>query len=418
MATAQTLLLSGDDPLSYGFHTWAEIGRPDAMTHEDLDGLFEPNPSSPSYSPGRLAYDTSSLSPDTSQAQFTPSSTLHGSFQDGENSENAALDLAAASTTSLAEDYELSPFSSNSSDYSYSSHLVMHGLESALSPSLSNETSGIALSSPLQQGWQSFTSTESNQNFSTLQLGAASSYDFGSFPAPSSSLSANYNNPTNVPLPLRSLPTTQPWIPTPAQSFTTGPSWANLQQPTEQQQQPASFPQSFHFVADIGVSQMPVNSGPGRNVYMLTPEHSFDGQQSVLPSQTSSFAMQSQDPRPAVPSSSVRNQPLPQFEIAHSNRRHPPRTGNRKEQQGPAEPRQTTRRLAAASSSTSPASQGERGNGPSPKPGRGGRKKHSHLNEQARKRSSAMRKMGACWRCKLQRDPVSRSTNGYAMRFR
>ena len=37
----------------------------------------------------------------------------------------------------------------------------------------------------------------------------------------------------------------------------------------------------------------------------------------------------------------------------------------------------------------------------------GGRKRNTHLNQDARERSSRMRKKGACWRCKLQRDPVS-----------
>ena len=38
---------------------------------------------------------------------------------------------------------------------------------------------------------------------------------------------------------------------------------------------------------------------------------------------------------------------------------------------------------------------------------RGGRPKQSHLPEQARQKSHRMRKMAACWRCALQRDPVS-----------
>ena len=37
---------------------------------------------------------------------------------------------------------------------------------------------------------------------------------------------------------------------------------------------------------------------------------------------------------------------------------------------------------------------------------RGGRQKNSHLPDQARKKSHKMRKLAACWRCALQRDPV------------
>ena len=39
---------------------------------------------------------------------------------------------------------------------------------------------------------------------------------------------------------------------------------------------------------------------------------------------------------------------------------------------------------------------------------RGGRRKNSHLPEQARTKTNDIRKMGACWACALQRDPVSR----------
>lgn len=38
---------------------------------------------------------------------------------------------------------------------------------------------------------------------------------------------------------------------------------------------------------------------------------------------------------------------------------------------------------------------------------KGGRPKNRPLNEQSREKSSAMRKVGACWRCAMQRDPVS-----------
>jgi len=38
---------------------------------------------------------------------------------------------------------------------------------------------------------------------------------------------------------------------------------------------------------------------------------------------------------------------------------------------------------------------------------RGGRQKNSHLEKFARDKTSKMRKAGACWRCALQRDPVS-----------
>ena len=55
---------------------------------------------------------------------------------------------------------------------------------------------------------------------------------------------------------------------------------------------------------------------------------------------------------------------------------------------------------------------------------RGGRQKHSHLPEQARKKSHKMRKLAACWRCALQRDPVrchhtlpSPWMDGFADRF-
>lgn len=43
---------------------------------------------------------------------------------------------------------------------------------------------------------------------------------------------------------------------------------------------------------------------------------------------------------------------------------------------------------------------------------KGGRSRNSHLSEKSRVKSSVMRKVGACWRCALQRDPVSRSLRG------
>lgn len=38
---------------------------------------------------------------------------------------------------------------------------------------------------------------------------------------------------------------------------------------------------------------------------------------------------------------------------------------------------------------------------------RGGRSRNSHLTDATRQKSHAMRKVGACWRCAMQRDPVS-----------
>lgn len=38
---------------------------------------------------------------------------------------------------------------------------------------------------------------------------------------------------------------------------------------------------------------------------------------------------------------------------------------------------------------------------------RGGRSRNSHLSDHTRQKSHAMRKVGACWRCAMQRDPVS-----------
>lgn len=56
----------------------------------------------------------------------------------------------------------------------------------------------------------------------------------------------------------------------------------------------------------------------------------------------------------------------------------------------------------SATSSTGPvrSSQTEKGR-------RGGRTRNSHLTEHTRQKSHAMRKVGACWRCAMQRDPVS-----------
>ncbi|PIA90449.1 hypothetical protein CB0940_11232 [Cercospora beticola] len=47
---------------------------------------------------------------------------------------------------------------------------------------------------------------------------------------------------------------------------------------------------------------------------------------------------------------------------------------------------------------------------------RGGRKKNSHLPDVSRQRSHAMRKVGACWRCVMQRDPCDAPEGGCCSR--
>ncbi|KAI5358584.1 hypothetical protein Slin14017_G108670 [Septoria linicola] len=47
---------------------------------------------------------------------------------------------------------------------------------------------------------------------------------------------------------------------------------------------------------------------------------------------------------------------------------------------------------------------------------KGGRKKGGHLPDQSRQRSSAMRKVGACWRCVMQRDPCDAPDGGCCSR--
>lgn len=42
---------------------------------------------------------------------------------------------------------------------------------------------------------------------------------------------------------------------------------------------------------------------------------------------------------------------------------------------------------------------------------KGGRSRNSHLSEKSREKSSVMRKVGACWRCAMQRDPVGEHWN-------
>jgi hypothetical protein len=86
--------------------------------------------------------------------------------------------------------------------------------------------------------------------------------------------------------------------------------------------------------------------------------------------------------------------------------RYPHQPAITAERQSPTSSRQEPRQLAVANLDDIPITARPR-DPQSNKPKQGGRKRNTHLNQDARERSSRMRKKGACWRCKLQRDPVS-----------
>lgn len=91
--------------------------------------------------------------------------------------------------------------------------------------------------------------------------------------------------------------------------------------------------------------------------------------------------------------------------VQHMRRTQGTATSSPSSSQGSTAPRPPTRTIVKrepgveSSNASYQASQAGR---------RGGRQKHSHLPEQARVKSHKMRKVAACWRCALQRDPVCR----------
>ena len=74
-------------------------------------------------------------------------------------------------------------------------------------------------------------------------------------------------------------------------------------------------------------------------------------------------------------------------------------------QQAPSPPGPANKRLLKPTPTTVPSNDPQ--SSQSKHAGRGGRQKHSHLAPSARQKSHKMRKLAACWRCALQRDPVS-----------
>lgn len=370
-----------------------------------------PAPSSPAKSPdsphrsAHVNQVNSSPSSEDGHLEFTPSSTALDSLNDVDNVDDA--DLISAYTTSPSEDYEfITPFSSRSSDYLHVAQPASQVLDAAITSAYRPSASpGDSLLVPSPQQWSSFTTTNSDGSDFALQQDRVAQYGFDNNTSmPTTGFHANL--PPNMSLPLRPMPSSQPLRATHTQSFPIyGTSWGNVQQSFNyQEHQPniLATPQIPLYMSQNYVYQPAITQRPSAAI-------SFSGmpssdQHQMAPSQPTSIATQPPSMNASTSHSANRQTPRSQPKLSQSPRKRPSYNPSLKVEQSCASvPRQGLRPIAAAESPKGAPLQKAQ----DPKQPRGGRRLHSHLTEQARKRSSRMRKKGACWRCRLQRDPVS-----------
>jgi hypothetical protein len=414
-------------PLGEGLHSdhsdpdWdylMNLGNFEDMPGEEIDRLFgrEISPSyveAPSDSqipPSQDAPLSGSLSPEDTNIQFTPSSTAYDLPPDDSNLEDLALDLHTDFTNSPIGDFELiSPYSSRSSGFSHVSQSFTQSLDGT-SPSVhrSRESTGGPAFEQMPQQWPSFDTQPSDAD---NQVGAPLTHGFNQTAVISAGASSN-NVPYGMTLSHGNLQEGQAWTSASLQSTTYGPSWGSLHEPPMFfQQQPVpvtNFPsQHAGCLQNIGQYQSQIN--PATRVYTVPVPYSDPpgAEQSRLLSSQPEYGMPLQyGPSPQLPDRTRYQAPVARATLAHSTRRrfpdHPAITA---EQMQPTSPRQKHREIAVANPENIPLT--ARPRDPQEKSKQGGRKKHSHLNQDARDRSSKMRKLGACWRCKMQRDPVS-----------
>lgn len=389
------------------------------MPGEEIDFLFggdvsQPGIGSPLDSQDPASQDappTSSLSPGDTDPQFTPSSTAYDLTQDDGDLGGIPNDFGTEYTNSPIEGFErISPHSSRSSDYSYINQSFSNSLNGT-SPSFhaSRESTGGPIPEVTQQQWTSFDTIASDTG---SYVEAPHYHGFHGAAAVSTGAFSD-NNLYGMTLPLRAVQQNQAWAPTGVQSSTyIGPSWGNIhEQPMFLQNEPlAPFAQQhIHTMQchDQHQAQMSHVTGshtiPKSSGEPLTPGH-----QQLIPFHAEHSVSQQYDGGSQIPDRTRNPTPTVRAALAHSTRRrYPDHPAIAAEQKSPTSPKQKQRQLAVANPEDIPVT--ARPRDPQEKPKHGGRKRNSHLNQDARDRSSRMRKKGACWRCKLQRDPVSLS---------
>jgi hypothetical protein len=398
----------------------SNIGNFEDMTYEELDRLIDDPPSQPSI---ELPYESlnpssqnappnSSLSPD-SDPQFTPGSNEYDLPSDESNLDEIPIDFMTEYTNSPNEVFEqISPYSSRSDDYTHISQSVPRSTYgSSPSATRSRESTSGVVSDLTQQQWPSFNTIASDDTLASNtndQLAISQYHNFNDAATMSVGATAS-GNLFGTTLPLRPVHYSQPWTPVGLQSSTYGPSWGNFhEQSILVQNEP--HPQFMSPYGQLLPRQIPPEPQTHyAESFPLGPTPSYGP--------TDNSSQQLQQPRShhneqrheantqAAVATQVQNEAAT---LSISTRyRYPNHPAITAERQSPTSSRQKPRQIAVANLEDIPMTARPR-DPQTNKPKQGGRKRNTHLNQDARERSSRMRKKGACWRCKLQRDPVSR----------
>jgi hypothetical protein len=382
----------------YELDYWVEEFAPSNVHGQSFDTQALPN---------QDALPASSSSPEgsnDSNPQFTPSSTADDSPGEADHSDHTSFELISDTTNSPTEHFEeASLMNSDSSNHSPVSQRVLPASNATFSSSQqSRESSNRPTWESREQDWSSFsTSSEGCAAGTSPYNGLAMTESTGAI---SDSLLADMT------IPFRFSQPSEPWATTALQSMT----WGSLQQPMfpiQQQSFANVMPYQFNHHMGNYTLETPVGNVP--NIYTgMTPQSlPYHGQlqhnhYQPLPGQIIHNRPQQLATLPANTSQPQLQPSSTRADLAQSTRLRFPDHPKISAEQNPPVLMPNLRPIAAASgerSSVTVAPRTTQGT----RQKRGGRERNSHLNPDARDRSSKMRKKGACWRCKLQRDPVS-----------
>ena len=206
-----------------------------------------------------------------------------------------------------------------------------------------------------------------------------------------------------------------------------GQNYYRIGSPYAHQYLQAQQRQHYHHGNVFQAQQHPATYPPAQQHPMQTAPGAHFTVPSNVPS-TSIASLQQQSGAYTIPSNIKQEHMLPSQRQLDTTQTPFARQPARRQAQRPLpaaaikqEPRHSAMNMAAASSSNRPLpaiAKRDPANAPSEAQrltqadknrAAGGRARHSHLGESARQKSHKMRKVTACWRCALQRDPVSNS---------
>lgn len=355
---------------------------------------------------------SSSWSSEDSDLQLTPSSTNYDLPSEPGNAEESSFELISNPMSSPVD--PTSPFSSRSSDSRFEYLTAPHGSGAALSSTnRSWESTDGPLSESTQRNW-SFIPSPGGGEYGVVMPPASQAQGLYHIPMSSTGIFSD-TVLIGIPFPLSPPQQNQSYVATNNNSFTYGPSWGNLQQ-----QSPPIFLPQQGFIQPIqqystfGRVEVPFRTLGGsvpasNNLGATSLSQQHNGQPHPVPSQPTSSVPQPHDASPVATRIPLTTTAHPRAKLAHSTRlRFPEHPAISAENQSPPATRHNPRPIKSADPATVSDTARPHNVQESKKPG--GRKRNSHLNQDARDRSSRMRKKGACWRCKLQRDPVSFSS--------